>query len=599
MADRDERINNEEKRPIGNKKRWVKALVLALIAVTSAVAALFLTVALAVILNTVIIPSVKYEKALDCIETGDYTEAHRLLRSLDGYRDSEEYLSHMRVEYQKEVNLPTGLFSSGDGTATVYPPHFHNGIVNGVYLYGSFSCGICGTLWSEVKADIDPFAGGRCDSEYEYDERGNITKATHSFENGSVCTFDNTYDKNGRLILCSFDMAGQKAVYEFAYDQDGNTVFHSLTSAKKNITIRTEENGEVSYDEKLPDGSGIYARYAPNGSLMTATVISADGAEETFSDKYDEGGRLTVDVDTADLPNRQIFIDEYEYDSHGSVTKKTRKDPTKTVYVYTYEYKYDERGNILSKIESYGEWRAVAYNYEYDSENRLTREWRDRRDGSVWDDAYTYDDGGRVLTKNSSVDGELTYSYTYTYGEDGGLICKKLTRHNVDHRYREETYDKEGRILSETETDINGVVKVSSYAYDENGELVNKTIRKDGRMIYCWAEGQLLLNREDDGKGTYALRGFGGNIILSLMITDSGLEANDFELKVYKDGDVIFELTHSKKTKEACLGFYEYDEHGNKTGSREFTYSYSRGHGQLSRRSSKYRYEGISVTYTP
>lgn len=596
MAKRDLLVNEKNGK---DRKRWIKPLILASLSIASAFAAVVASIAFIIAFNVAILPSIKYEKALDCLESGDLVEAHRLFRSLDGYRDSEEYLAHMRVEYQKEVRLPTGLFNSGNELSTIHPPYFHNGIANGTYLYGSFECGLCGSVWNDIQPDIEMYSGVGCSSDYEYDERGNITKATHSYDSGAVCTFENTYDKNGRLTLCSFDMAGQKAVYEFAYDQDGNTVFYSLTSAKKNITIRTEENGEVSYDEKLPDGSGIYVRYAPNGSLVTATVISADGAEETYSDKYDEKGRLTVDADTADLPNRQIFINEYEYDSHGNVTKKTRKDPTKTVYIYTYEYKYDERGNILSKIESYDKSSAVAYNYEYDSENRLTREWMDQKNGSVWDDAYTYDEEGRVLTKATSLNGELTYSYAYIYEDSGTLICKKLTRHKVDHRYREETYDKDGRILTEIETDINGVVTVSSYAYDENGELVNKTIRKDGRMIYCWAEGQLLLNRDDDGKGTYALRGFGGNIILKLRITDSDFELNDLELTAYKDGDVIFRLTHSKKTEEARLGFYKYDEHGNRTEAKEFICSYVRDRIRLSDRTAKYRYEGIRVVYTP
>ena len=79
---------------------------------------------IAIIVNNFIIPSIRYKKAVSCIDEGKYFEAIAVFDILDGYKDSEEISKKLRIKVTARASLATdwrhsvGLKSDGTVVAT-------------------------------------------------------------------------------------------------------------------------------------------------------------------------------------------------------------------------------------------------------------------------------------------------------------------------------------------------------------------------------------------------------------------------------------------------------------------------------------------------
>ena len=106
-ADRIERERMVEKARIAAEKRKKKVKITALIiAIAAAV-----TTAVLIVLFTVILPSIRYNKAMELYNAGQYEEAIVSFEALNGYRDSAEKIEVCKNERDYEVALE--LFKEG------------------------------------------------------------------------------------------------------------------------------------------------------------------------------------------------------------------------------------------------------------------------------------------------------------------------------------------------------------------------------------------------------------------------------------------------------------------------------------------------------
>lgn len=103
----EEEARRAEKARIAAKKARKKCN--KILAIVGAVATA--CVAIVILINSVIVPSIKYKDALTLMESGKYTEAISVFEALDGYRKSEEKISECKY---KEAFEMLALAKAGD-----------------------------------------------------------------------------------------------------------------------------------------------------------------------------------------------------------------------------------------------------------------------------------------------------------------------------------------------------------------------------------------------------------------------------------------------------------------------------------------------------
>lgn len=164
---------------------------------------------------------------------------------------------------------------------------------------------------------------------YEYDENGNIVKATNA--EGNVEFRDYKYDENGNMLGRVYGDTGIYDLHE--YDENNNMTLWVMGDAEGEIFRYRYEN---TYDEgKLISRRKIMVR--EDGYDDFATI-------ELFT--YDENGRkskkeeYSEDYDPNDPDFSHICTDTYEYDSNGNCIKETCDDIS---FGYVYEYEYELR----------------------------------------------------------------------------------------------------------------------------------------------------------------------------------------------------------------------------------------------------------------
>ncbi len=184
--------------------------------------ALFAVAAFVVILNNIIIPNTKYNKAVKLIDSGDYMSSYLLFREIYGYRDSKDYLSHFKICYDEKyytISTPTIITTSvskytydskGNVVKEVYMGHDGNVTQINEYVYDSDG---------NLVKKIDIFSDGTKEtSEYTYDIKGNMAKEIEKDADGNIwCSTRYSYDNNGYLLkkLKSVQLSQKIVTYNY------------------------------------------------------------------------------------------------------------------------------------------------------------------------------------------------------------------------------------------------------------------------------------------------------------------------------------------------------------------------------------------------
>lgn len=283
---------------------------------------------------------------------------------------------------------------------------------------------------------------------------------------GEDTTEQRTYDENNRLIKVESyrrDFNGDVSLgeEEYAYDEQGNCVFESITDKYGNKSITTYayeqgklvekqycwgdgtpyvvevylylEDGSVRRERRDPEdntlesysilwydeeGNVISERYYPREDVCTEIYEAAYG-EHGILWSY-EASSLHVLGDTDASPN--YTINSYVYDLDGNLIKKIKRRSYfdfEACYQKEEEYRYENgelvyvasHSNDVNSSDSQEEWRCV-----FDENGRLSEKILLKEDGtdSARRKTYRYDDYGNCI-EIVDQQGMRRDRYTYVY----------------------------------------------------------------------------------------------------------------------------------------------------------------------------------------
>ena len=221
--------------------------------------------------------------------------------------------------------------------------------------------------------------------DYDYDERGDMTKKTYSYKEKP----NETHYKE----------------YTTQYQEDGS----KIVSESQDIL---EATGEAVFEETYE------YEYNPDGFLVRKTGFKENGEYQgEIIYEYDENGNLISQSEGKTGPGVTSLAMSYEYDDAGDLIKETQYDFDGEVNQYwTYEYDQDGKQTVVHNYNPAGEEMVTAvecqWKYEYDEEGRVAEEWQESIDGGhkyEWYQ-YEYDDYGNVC-KKKDVFHKTTYEY--------------------------------------------------------------------------------------------------------------------------------------------------------------------------------------------
>ena len=191
-----------------SKSKTKKLIIIITILVIVIVAAIVLTFKF-------FIPMIQYNKAMDAIDSGDYDNAYKILKELDGYKDSKKMLKDFKTAYTKaEI---TYYDESGNITSKSTNTYDENGEI----IASKWNDGISG-------------AGGHYTHTYTYEYFPNGDKKS--------CT---AYDKNNEVSFVE--------TYEYRYSESGHLIVDEFCNGDLILTSEYDKNGNLMH-KMIRDG---------------------------------------------------------------------------------------------------------------------------------------------------------------------------------------------------------------------------------------------------------------------------------------------------------------------------------------------------------
>jgi RHS repeat-associated protein len=325
------------------------------------------------------------------------------------------------------------------------------------------------------------------------DRNGNMTRL--SYAGGNLVSVTDTY---GRRL--TFTYTAQQKVATVTDSGERVTRFQYDTTGRM-LTAIIDPTGHITqyaYNDLYQltgkvDRDGRAFSYTYTANEPSAVNDSSGSARATLSNSTNwatDGVALARDQSRVYLPATTSNTDgrgnvwQYEYDSHGYLTRVVAPDGATTEYTYdpgtlmvssvtdpdghTTAYQYDARGNRTTMTDALG--HVTRYTYEpvfnmmtsmTDPRGRITRYTYDAHGNRIQDTdplghtrSWTYDGHGNVLSETDQ-NGHTT---TSQYDSVGNRVRVTDALSNVTTL----TYDPVGNLLSRT--DANG--HTFTYQYD-------------------------------------------------------------------------------------------------------------------------------------
>jgi|GEM_PF-919342 YD repeat-containing protein len=298
---------------------------------------------------------------------------------------------------------------------------------------------------------------------YEYDENGDLVKATDI--SGNVTSFE--YDDHYLTAVINSDNV---VISRNIYDDNGRLI--QTIDANNNVIIY--DHDIEGREETVTDRNGGVTRYVydKNGNILSQT----DPMGNTVRNKYDLNGHLASKTDA--MGN----VTTYTYDEVGNLCQLTDAEGNTVTNGYNtkglvtsvnamgldvIKVNYDDKGNTTSTEDAIGN----VISYSYDSKGELT---------SVTDEIGTYmiisyDNNGNAV----SVTDGANHTAEFEYDSSGNCISKtlKYTSEGIERTVTEHyVYDVDNNLVqiidssgNITSTEYNSMGKVA-LATDEKGK---------------------------------------------------------------------------------------------------------------------------------
>ncbi len=294
-------------------------------------------------------------------------------------------------------------------------------------------------------------------SDYEYNEKGYITKIMSS--NGSEGVLE--YDKNDNLTVIKTNGI---TVTKYEYNE-------------KNLCAK-----QYTYDSFSGNLISLYEyEYDANNNIIKITNSSEDGSSyETREFKYNTSGLITEEK-IEQVRGGQVWFGYrtvYEYDTDGNKIKETNYDEDGAPDGYnTFEY---ANGNCI-KTTNYERDGAKAYYsiYEY-AGDVLVKESHFSREGSL-DTYFEYTEEGLLIKEYSYFENGIAVRGTeYTYDSNGNLIKAFNIEENTSFEFQ---YDSKENLVKGFVYLNGNKVATAEYTYTDNACTNSKIYSGNGSVI--------------------------------------------------------------------------------------------------------------------
>jgi len=286
-------------------------------------------------------------------------------------------------------------------------------------------------------------------TDYEYDDDGNVTKATYADGSSESWTYDPVFG----MVTSHTDEIGRVTLYEI--DQTNGLLLSETTVFGEEVDTDqgSTETDDVTWSYTYTDGTGT-TQDLPKGLILTETdpegrvtdyEYYTDDTDPTYGHAFGWVKSITFAKNTTDEADVQ-----YEYDAAGNVTKVTDE----LGHVTDYEYDALDRLTTITE-EATNDHTAPVTTFEYDAEDNL----RFVIDAEGNTTEYVYDERYRlvqVIEEDPTTQGGDD-NPTTTYAYDGANNLTSVT-------------DPLGRTTTYVYDELNRLVR-TEYAYPSEFEV--------------------------------------------------------------------------------------------------------------------------------
>ena len=315
---------------------------------------------------------------------------------------------------------------------------------------------------------------------YTYDAAGRRTKVRLDHDSGTLDDTDYTYDDNGNVTQIDYPDGGQTKYY---YDE--------LNRRYKQEALRTSPSTYITTEYGYSKTNKVTLIKHPTGQDTTYTYTDLDQVDTvvapgSFSTAY-----------TYDLQNRTVsvtdpdgLVTEYEYNKNSWTTKVTNKvdgTPANNIVV---EYGYDDNGARTTETDPL----SNAWTREYDAMGRCTKITEPGAANPAKTVLRCFDGNGNVVKVTDFKAAVTNYVYnalnqrtsmgwgvsvndvTYTWN------CCRVTAYTDATGSSSLSYDQLARLLSFTDTQGNQV----QYTYDSMSRVLVLTDHTNNTTTYAY-----------------------------------------------------------------------------------------------------------------
>ena len=306
---------------------------------------LCVVIAFVIVLNTVIIPNVKYNNAVEMMDDGKYEEAVTILNKLGDYKNSKAILKSF-------VFLPRKIkFIHSDSNYYDYSNVF----------------------------------------QYEYDEKGNKVMQKELWAEGGGREIKYEYNEKGDKVTEKGKYLGEhqtewESKYENEYDKTGNLVkVNEIELFKNSDGTQKEIRNQYEYDKMgnlVKEPYGVYKYiYDSNGNILKCIYGIIGDMEKIFT--YDENSRI---IEEKYFSQSKLYEQHtYEYNEKGDISKDISIGVWGNI-TQEYLYEYDDDGNIIKMVNNCtqgdgSDWECEVSDYklfckdEKHQDDRITPEF--------------------------------------------------------------------------------------------------------------------------------------------------------------------------------------------------------------------------------
>ena len=371
------------------------------------------------------------------------------------------------------------------------------------------------------------------ETRYQYDALGRAYKKTLAGINGEPDVVTSwTYNSLGKVLSEAVSAGNLQTTKSYTYDtarrvstatrEDGGVTYYSYSNGGRVVSQTLPGGGTVITENYLDGrvksitGTAVVAKYYDYGVNSDGTTFSVEYTGALNSSKWvktTKDGMSRVVKSESSLPNGQIFVKSYTYNSQGKLSKKTETGLADELFFY------NETGDLIRSgydIDGNGVLTEASLDQitDYDiSYQNLNNAWYAVTSTIVYANNYdptpTQASSVRVLM---GVGGQSAVEQV----DANGNVTRTVSVINRAQKQVTTTTTVPGVSVAGTRITVNGLVRsdqpagttgTTTYSYDALRHLTTKTDPRIGNTTTQYEQGTGRIHSVTDPAGattTYA-----------------------------------------------------------------------------------------------